>query len=84
MRHDAIDIYTVAQELRKTEDLELVGGAFKRIAYLLPFVHAVELERAMLSGNIGEGLTHLWWVLGYGIVVLALAVLCFMRQMKGQ
>ena len=30
-------------------DLALVGGAFKKIAYLLPFVHAVELERAVLK-----------------------------------
>ena len=32
-------------------DLELVGGAFKRIAYALPFVHAVELDRAVLAGD---------------------------------
>ena len=28
MRHDAVDIYTVAQELRKTDDLELIGGPY--------------------------------------------------------
>ena len=28
-------------------DLELVGGVFRKIANLLPFVHAVEMERAM-------------------------------------
>ena len=27
-------------------DLDLVGGAFKQVAYALPFVHAVEMERA--------------------------------------
>lgn len=27
-RHDAVDIYTVAQELKKTEDLETVGGPY--------------------------------------------------------
>ena len=27
-------------------DLDLVGGVFKKIAHMLPFVHAVELERA--------------------------------------
>ena len=32
-------------------DLELVGGTFKSIAYGLPFVHAVDIERAVLSGN---------------------------------
>ncbi|MBO5339095.1 MAG: ABC transporter permease [Clostridia bacterium] len=65
-------------------DLELVGGAFKKIAYVLPFVHAVEMERAALSGNFGEILPHLLWVLGYSIIILALAVLLFLRQMKKQ
>ena len=65
-------------------DLELVGGVFKKIAYALPFVHAVELERAALSGNLSEILPHLVWVLGYAIVLLALAILLFLRQMKRQ
>ena len=65
-------------------DLELVGGAFKRIAYALPFVHAVELERAVLSGDFSGIFPHLWWVLGYATVALAAAVLLFLRQMKKQ
>ena len=65
-------------------DLELVGGAFKKIAYALPFVHAVEMERAVLSGNYAEILPHLLWVAGYGVLVLVAAVLCFLRQMKRQ
>lgn len=65
-------------------DLNLVGGAFKKIAYSLPFVHAVEMERAVLDGNFGEILPHLWWVLGYTVVALVAAVLLFLRQMKKQ
>jgi ABC-2 type transport system permease protein len=65
-------------------DLELVGGAFRKIAYMLPFVHAVELERAALSGNFAGIFPHLWWVLGYAAVILAAAVLLFLRQMKRQ
>ncbi len=65
-------------------DLELVGGVFKKIAYALPFVHAVELERAALSGNLGDILPHLLWVLGYVAVISVLAVLMFLRQMKRQ
>jgi len=65
-------------------DLDLVGGTFKRIAHCLPFVHAVELERAVLAGNFLEALPHLWWVLGYGAALLILAVLLFLRQMKKQ
>ena len=65
-------------------DLALVGGVFQKIAYALPFVHAVELERAVLAGNWERVLPHLLWVLGYAIALLALAVLLFLRQMKKQ
>ena len=65
-------------------DLELVGGAFQKIANVLPFVHAVELERAVIAGNFEEILPHLPWVLGYAIVALAFAVFAFLRQMKRQ
>lgn len=65
-------------------DLELVGGVFRDIAYALPFVHAVEMQRAVLLGNLSDALPHLWWVLGYAIVILIAAVLLFLRQMKRQ
>ena len=65
-------------------DLELVGGAFKSIAYALPFVHAVELERAALSGRFADLWPHLFWVLGYTAVALIAAILLFLRQMKKQ
>ena len=65
-------------------DLELVGGAFRRAAYALPFVHAVEMERAVLNGNFSGIFSHLWWVIGYAAGILVLAVLLFLRQMKKQ
>lgn len=65
-------------------DLDLVGGVFKKTAYALPFVHAVDMERAVLSGDYAGIFPHLWWVLGYAAVSLALAVLLFLRQMKKQ
>jgi ABC-2 type transport system permease protein len=65
-------------------DLELVGGVFKTIAYALPFVHAVEMERAVLAGNFSGIFPHLWWVLGYAVAALGVAVLLFLRQMKKQ
>ena len=65
-------------------DLELVGGTFKKIAYALPFVHAVETERAVLAGNFSDVFPHIWWVLGYAAASLAAAVLLFLRQMKQQ
>ena len=65
-------------------DLDLVGGVFRKVANVLPFVHAVELERAVLAGNFAGVFPHLWWVLGYAAVLLAAAVLLFLRQMKRQ
>ena len=65
-------------------DLELVGGTFKEIAYCLPFVHAVEMGRAALLGNLSDILPHLWWVLLYALLAGVLAVILFLRQMKRQ
>lgn len=65
-------------------DLELVGGTFRDIAYCLPFVHAVELERALLAGQFSQIFPHIWWVLAYGLAILVVAILLFLNQMKGQ
>ena len=65
-------------------DLDLVGGTFKKIANVLPFVHAVELERAVLAGDFTKIVPHLLWVLGYAVALLMLAIYMFLRQMKRQ
>ncbi len=65
-------------------DLSLVGGAFKWVANVLPFYHAVELERAVFNGNYGDILPHLAVVLAYTVAFTVLAVLLFLRQMKKQ
>lgn len=63
-------------------DLSLVGGAFGKVANLLPFVHAVELERAVVEGTTEGIWRHLLVVLGWGIGILVGAILLFLRQMK--
>ena len=65
-------------------DLELVGGAFRKIAYALPFVHGVEMERAILAGRFADSIPPLLWVLAYAAALMAAAVLLFLRQMKKQ
>lgn len=65
-------------------DLNLVGGVFQKIAYALPFVHAVEMERAALAGDFTGIFPHIWWALGYAVALFALAVMSFLRQMKKQ
>lgn len=63
-------------------DLDLVGGTLKKIAYALPFVHAVDMHRAILAGDFSGIFPHIWWVLGYAAVLLFVAVLLFLRQMR--
>ena len=65
-------------------DLDLVGGTFRKIANVLPFIHSVEMERALLAGDIQSALPHLISVLFYGTGVTILAVFLFLRQMKRQ
>ena len=65
-------------------DLDLVGGTFKKIADIFPFVHAVEMERAVLNGNLSGIFNHIWWVIGYAVVFFVLAAFMFLRQMKKQ
>lgn len=63
-------------------DLELVGGAFEKIADLLPFTHAVQIEQMVYAGDYSNLLPHLLWVLGYAVGSIVLAVVLFMKQMK--
>jgi ABC-2 type transport system permease protein len=58
-------------------DLDAVGGSFRAVAYALPFVHGVELEKAVLAGQWSSAVPHLLWVLAYGLVATVLAVWVF-------
>ena len=65
-------------------DLNLVGGTFKKIANVLPFVHAAELEKALFNGNFEGAVSHILPIILYSVVITAVAVFCFLRQMKKQ
>ncbi len=65
-------------------DLKLVGGFFETLANALPFVHAVEMEKALCNGNLDLAATHLLKVLLYSILLTIIAVLSFLKQMKKQ
>ena len=65
-------------------DLSLVGGFFEKIANALPFVHAVEMEKALFSGNFDLAAAHVLPILLYSVTITAIAMLCFLRQMKKQ
>lgn len=65
-------------------DLKLVGGFFEKIANALPFVHAVEMEKALFSGDLALAGEHILPIALYSLGSAAVAVLCFLRQMKKQ
>lgn len=65
-------------------DLELVGGFFEKIANVLPFMHAAELEKALFAGNFELAASHILPVLLYSVFATVVAVCCFLRQMKRQ
>lgn len=65
-------------------DLKLVGGAFEKIAGVLPFFHASETAKALFSKNFEQARAHLFPIIIYSLTVTVLAVICFLRQMKKQ
>ena len=65
-------------------DLSLIGKTFQSIAHLLPFVHAVKMERALINGDWVAAWSHMWPVLLYGGGITVIAVYGFLRQMKNQ
>ncbi len=63
-------------------DTSLVGGAFKAVADILPFSHAVNAARAAVAGSFDAIFPDLWWVIGYAVVILAAAVTVFSLKLK--
>ena len=63
-------------------DVNLVGGAFKAIANALPFIHAVNAGRAALAGDYAAVFPDLWWVIGYAIGLMVLAIFVFTHKMN--
>lgn len=65
-------------------DITMLGSAVGTFANMLPFIHEVELERAVLAGNLSAALPHLVWVACYALVFMVIAIFMFLRQMKRQ
>lgn len=65
-------------------DLKLVGGYFEKLANMLPFVHAAEMEKALFCGDFALAAPHLLPLVLYGAAITVLAVLSFLWQMKKQ
>ena len=63
-------------------DVNLVGKGFSKIANLLPYTHAVELERLISNGNFTNISQHIFWIIHYMIISILLAITVIIRQMK--
>lgn len=63
-------------------DLKLVGGAFEKIADILPFIHSVNAGRYALSAEYSRILPELLWVSIYALAVMIIAVAVFNIKMK--
>lgn len=62
-------------------DLSLVGGAFQKIAYALPFVHGADGAKAALAGDWAALPGHLLWVTAWAVVTFIAAVLLFRKKL---
>lgn len=64
-------------------NLEAIGGAFRTVADVFPFAHALDAARAVMidGADLGVIAADLYWVLGYTAAIAALAVVTFRRRM---
>ena len=78
------NIYIIASALLGGAwmDLNILGDPIKRIAEFLPFSHAIEFSRIILSDRQENIWNHLIIVLGYAIIFFFLSVYFFTRKMK--
>ena len=64
-------------------DLKMVGGIFETIGYALPFAHAVDASKKLLSGSgISDVSGSLLIVLIYTVILFVTAILSFRWAMK--
>ncbi|WP_075983333.1 ABC transporter permease [Bacillus massilinigeriensis] len=63
-------------------DLSLVGGAFEKVAYALPFVHAVDLVRAIVAEDFSAMFPHLYVVVIYPVVLFSLSIFIFKYKIQ--
>ncbi|ANU24099.1 ABC transporter permease [Planococcus donghaensis] len=64
-------------------ELDLIGGSFQKIAYYLPFAHAVEASRAAFAGDYAAVLVPMIWVVTYTVALFGITVWGFRKKMRG-
>lgn len=64
-------------------DLEAIGGGFQTVGDWFPFAHALDALRDVMIDGAGFSAiaVDLWWVVGYTLATIVLAVTIFRRRM---
>ena len=62
--------------------LDLLGGTFRKIAYVLPFANAVDAARAAVDGRFSDIPGSLWIVCVWAAGLLAVAIVLFAQKKK--
>lgn len=60
-------------------DLNLVGGVYKTICYILPFANSVDLLKYILVGDYTKAIIPLIIVLGYMLLLTILSIITFKK-----
>jgi ABC-2 type transport system permease protein len=63
--------------------LKIMGGVFETIGYALPFAHAVDAAKGLLTGSpFSDILTNLYVILIYTAILFILAIISFRWSMR--
>lgn len=63
--------------------LKMMGGVFETIGYALPFAHAVDATKGLLTGSsFSDILGNFYFILIYALVLFVLAIFSFRWRMK--
>ena len=65
-------------------DIQSIGGVFLTVGNLFPFAHALDAVRDVMVDGAGlsDIATDLYWVIGYTVLVVVLAVVAFRSKMQ--
>lgn len=61
-------------------DLEMIGGIFQKISYVLPFSHAINAARMIISGNYAGITEDFIWVITYTVISIIASILVFRKN----
>ena len=64
-------------------DLDHIGGPVQRVENVLPFTHALDAARAVMTdgADLAAIATDLYWIVAYTVLIAAVAGLTFQRRM---